>query len=46
MKTESTHQDGPERLRGRPRDTESGEMQNRLLDAAEELFADQGSAER
>jgi AcrR family transcriptional regulator len=33
-----------ERSRGRPSDLKSGEIQDRLLDIAEELFADQGFA--
>jgi AcrR family transcriptional regulator len=33
-----------ERQRGRPADMESGEMQSRLLDSAEELFAEYGYA--
>lgn len=33
-----------ERVRGRPTDLESGELQSRLLDAAEELFAEHGYA--
>jgi AcrR family transcriptional regulator len=35
---------GAERPRGRPADTEAGELQSRLLDAAEELFAEYGYA--
>lgn len=34
----------PGRQRGRPADLESGELQSRLLDAAEELFAEYGYA--
>lgn len=34
----------PERPRGRPSDLESGALQSRLLDAAEELFAEHGYA--
>ena len=37
-------QQQPERPRGRPADTEAGELQSRLLDVAEELFAEYGYA--
>ena len=37
-------QQPPERPRGRPADTEAGELQSRLLDVAEELFAEYGYA--
>jgi TetR/AcrR family transcriptional regulator len=42
MNHASPRNPSPERARGRPADVKSGELRNRLLDVAEEMFAEHG----